>query len=92
MEKNITFSLKDLIWAITLIVSLVSVYYRLDSRSTLVEHKVTTLESELQSTNLEVLKTDIDYLKSEISELKSDLKDYFDLVNSILLEDGNEPN
>ena len=63
MEKNITFSLKDLIWAITLIVSLVSVYYRLDSRSTLVEHKVTTLESELQSTNLEVLKTDIDYLK-----------------------------
>ena len=89
-KKNLSFSVKDLIWSITLIVSLVGVYYRLDSRSTLVEHKVDRLETQLQSTNLEVLKNDIDYLKDEISELKSDLKDYFDLVNSILLEESNE--
>jgi len=89
-KKNLSFSVKDLIWSITLIVSLVGVYYRLDSRSALVEHKVDRLDTQLQSTNLEVQKNDIDYLKDEISELKSDLKDYFDLVNSILLEESNE--
>jgi len=83
--KNI--NIKDLVWVITLVASVVGTYYTLNYKTQRLEEKVEYLEHKYESTNIEVLKNDIEYVKKDIGEIKIAIKDQFNLVNSILLDD-----
>ncbi len=85
--KDFTLNIKDLIWVVTLIVSIAGMYYTLNYKTQRLEEKVEYLENRHETTNIDVLKNDIDYVKKDIGEIKVSIRDQFDLVNSILLED-----
>ena len=85
--KNFTLNIKDLIWVVTLVVSIAGMYYTLNYKTQRLEEKVEYLENRHETTNIDVLKNDIDCVKKDIGEIKVSIRDQFDLVNSILLED-----
>ena len=68
--KDFTLNIKDLIWVVTLVVSIAGMYYTLNYKTQRLEEKVEYLENRHETTNIDVLKNDIDYVKKDIGHKK----------------------
>ena len=64
-DKGMKISFKDLVWIVTLVASMIGMYYTLTGRTDVLEREVKDLEQELHETNIKLLEHDINYLKKE---------------------------
>ena len=75
-DKGMKISFKDLVWIVTLVASMIGMYYTLKGRTDVLEREVKDLEQELHETNIKLLEHDINYLKKEVAELKLENKNW----------------
>ena len=85
--KDFKMGIKDLVWIITLVVSVVGVYYTLNSKVQVLDLKVRQLEATHDVTNIEILQNDLTHVKNDINEIKTDIKEQFTLFNNYLLDE-----
>ncbi len=75
-DKGMKISFKDLVWIVTLVASMIGMYYTLTGRTDILEREVHDLEKELHETNIKLLEHDINYLKKEVADLKLENKNW----------------
>ena len=78
-DKGLKVSVKDLVWIIMLVASILGTYYTLSGRQELLEREVDELNKELHETNIKLLEHDIKYLKTEVANLKQENKNWHKL-------------
>ena len=83
--KEFKLGIKDLIFIITLVVSVCGTYFTLNYKTQMLEVKVEQLENKHDITNIEVLQNDLNYVKTDINEIKLTLKEQLIMFNDYLL-------
>jgi len=74
LDKSLRISVKDFIWIIMLVASMIGMYYTLSGRADVLENEVEELNKEMHETNIKLLKHDIDYLKKRVDGLEQENK------------------
>ena len=82
LDKGLKLSVKDLVWIVMLVASILGTYYTLSGRQELLEREVESLNKELHETNIKLLEHDINYLKKEVENLKQDNKHWHKLLDN----------
>lgn len=66
-------SIKDYITITVFVISAVGLYYRMDSKTELLQNKVERMEQKLEKVNPEALQVELDYIKRDVQKVDGKL-------------------
>ena len=85
--KNMKIGIRDVIWLITLVGSLLGTYFTMNHRTDNLEKEVHDLHTEMQEGNLQLLQYDINHLKDDVNVLIKENKEWHKKLDDLLYED-----
>ena len=84
---NYKLSVPEVVKIVVFLCALLGTWYSMKHNVDSLTIKVDKLERQLENNNLGVIKNDIEYIKQSQLELKNDLRQYYNIVNDLIVSE-----